>query len=113
MAASRRAVTQKRPRAACHHGGELPRTAGQPAVSDGIDALMDADQLPSRMAPRDAVRRESDLEQLAPRDDTALAGGELLDAPSERFWAAFVAPCAIKVAHNRKRAPAGDFAPYS
>jgi hypothetical protein len=43
------------------------------------------------MAPRDAVRRESELEQLAPRNDSVVAGGELLDAPSERFWSAFVA----------------------
>ena len=106
-----RAVAEDRPRPARHHGGELARVGGEPAVSHGVDALVQANQIASRMAPRDAVRRQPEQKQLPARDYAVLTRSKLLDPPPDGVWAAFVPVCGRNVAHSGRRARVAEFTP--
>jgi hypothetical protein len=93
MSVGRAGVAEIRAVPEREHRSPAPTVGGKGAMADGVHAAMESMEPPSRETAVDLARRQSALEQLIERDDTALAQSHSRD---RTIWGALTTHTVVK-----------------
>ena len=113
--ARRRAMGQRGARSARERRRHQPALPDENRVSDGVDAVVDAVQLPARGAGADPRRRHPEGGHLPEGHDAVLTRGELGEPPVEGFARFRNSRCRFRAHPRRMRAgtsPRGAFCEF-